>query len=159
MPLVIDGYNLLWSVQKTGKGSESFTDVQLCHILDKYLKLIGDSGLIVFDGIGPPDKRGFDSVRGLEIYFVGKNTDADSYIEEKIRQNSAPRSLVIVSSDRRIRKAARTRKAISLKSEIFWADVQRELNRKNKDSEPPQKTQGLTEAETRYWLRVFGFEV
>jgi uncharacterized protein len=157
MPIIIDGYNLLRFVQGLEQG-ESMSDVQLCMYIDKYLKLINDKGLMVFDGLGPPDKRGFDSLNRLEIIFSGQNKEADLVIENKIKLNTAARSLTIVSSDRRIRSAAMAKKANSLKSDEFWAELQKELNRKRPQKDPGEKQHGLNEGETELWMKIFGLE-
>ena len=57
MPFLIDGHNLLWAIHKTS--GEPVTDIQLCHVLGRYLKLINETGILVFDGTGPPDKAPF----------------------------------------------------------------------------------------------------
>jgi len=158
MPIVIDGYNLLWAITKTGEGSEAITDVQLCRILGAYLKAVKEKGRIVFDGVGPPDKSGFDNIRNLEVVFTGRATDADTVIEGKIRASTAPKRLTIVSSDQRLRKAGRTRKAVLIKSEMFWAEVRKQLRQKNKTEEPVEKRMGLTEGETKQWLDYFGLD-
>ncbi len=161
MPLIIDGHNLLWAVQKpfgSGEGDESISDVQLCCIIGRYLKLTGESGEIIFDGTGPIDKSQFDNIANLQVLFVGRATDADSVIEQKIEVSTAPRRLTVVSSDRRLRNAARARKAAAVKSEVFWNDVAKQLSRKKAAKEPPEKRQGLTESETKLWLEFFGIE-
>jgi len=158
MPVVIDGYNLLRSIQKRSEEFESLSDVQLCKVIGRYLKLIGENGEMIFDGIGPPDKSGFDNISNLEVFFVGTNTDADAVIEDKIRANTAPKRLLVVSSDQRLRRSARARKAMTEKSEVFWDDVQKRLSRKGGTKEPPGKRHGLSESETEQWLKFFGFE-
>ncbi len=156
--IVIDGYNLLYSIHKIDEGYESISDIQLCRIIGMYLRLINETGEIIFDGTGPRDKSGFDSVDNLDIFFAGLGTDTDTVIEDKIIASTAPKRLTIVSSDRRLRKAARARKATSIKSEVFWNNVQKQLNRKRPQKEPPAKRQGLTDSETRQWLEIFGLE-
>jgi len=133
-------------------------DVQLCRIIGSYLSLTGQSGEIIFDGTGPPDKSGFDGISNLEVFFAGSGTDADTVIEGKITANSAPKRLTIVSSDRRLRKAARARKATSIKSEVFWNNMQKQLSRRKVAKEPTAKRRGLSESETRQWLDIFGIE-
>ena len=123
MPLIIDGYNLLFSIQKNCETFHSITDFQLCQIISRYLNIINETGEIVFDGIGPPDKSPFFNINNPEVIFVGPSTDADSVIEIKIQASSTPRRLIVVSSDRRIRKAAKARKVIDIKSENFWKTV------------------------------------
>jgi len=158
MPLIIDGYNLLHFIQKTSEDSESITDVQLCRIIGRYLKLVGEKGEIVFDGIGPRDKSGFDNISNLEVLFSGRAADCDTVIEHKITANTAPKRLTVVSSDRRLRLAARKRKATAVKSEVFWSNLQKQLSRKRTASEPAAKRHGISESETKQWLEFFGLE-
>jgi predicted RNA-binding protein with PIN domain len=157
MVVIIDGHNLLQSIQKTFEDFDSLTAVRLCQIISGYLKQVRENGEIVFDGTGPKDKSEFDNISNLEVFFAGLRTDADTVIEDKISANTAPKRLTIVSSDRRLRKAARTRKATSMKSDVFWNDVQKQLSRKRPEKEPTEKRQGLNEGETEQWLEFFGF--
>jgi len=154
---IIDGHNLLHTVYKLEGESESISDVGLCRILGGYFKLTGEKGVMIFDGTGPPDKTGFDNISNLEVFFAGIRTDADTVIEDKISASTAPKGLTIVSSDRRLRAAARTRKATSMKSDVFWNDIQKQLNRKRPAKEPTEKRQGLNKGETEQWLEFFGF--
>jgi len=159
MPFVIDGTNLLWAIQESYEDHEIAGEVQLCKTLDRYFAQIADAGEIVFDGAGPSDKSVFDGVGYLDVIFSGFGSDADSVIEEKVLANTAPRRLTVVSSDRRLRKAAGERKATALKSELFWDQVLQELRRKKPAAkEPEEKRDGLTEGETQQWLDLFGLE-
>ncbi len=155
---LIDGYNLLHVVLKAEEGSGATDDLGLCRVLSRYLTQIGTAGVIIFDGPGPPDKSGFDNLNNLEILFAGLGADADSAIEDKISASTAPKRLTVVSNDRRLRKAARARKCTSMKSEVFWANIRRQLSRKRPTSEPAGKRLGLSDSETDKWLDAFGFE-
>jgi predicted RNA-binding protein with PIN domain len=159
MPYVIDGYNLLRSVQKLEEFA-TLTDVQLCRAVSDYLSCVRDHGHIVFDGVGPPDKSAFGGIPSLEVYFSGPSCEADDIIEEKIADNSAPKSLVVVSSDRRLRDTASRRKAKAVPSDIFWQSllIQLEKQASRPAPEPSEKRQGLTERETDVWLDVFGLD-
>ncbi|MHC4291501.1 MAG: NYN domain-containing protein [Planctomycetota bacterium] len=159
MPYLIDGYNLLCSVQKLEEFS-SLTDVQLCRAVSDYLRCVRDHGHIVFDGIGPPDKSAFGGIPSLEVYFSGQSYEADDVIEEKILDNSAPKSLVVVSSDKRLRKATTKRKAKAVPSEFFWQHLLLQLEKQaaRPTPEPSEKRHGLTERETDVWLDVFDIE-
>jgi predicted RNA-binding protein with PIN domain len=174
--IIIDGCNLLWSIQETGhripdsnvrgrvslsdadEESEPISEVQLCRMIGGYLKLIGESGEIIFDGAGPRDKSAFDNITNAEVLFAGPGRDADTVIEGKIQANTAPRRLVIVSSDRRLRRAARVRGAAAVKSQDFWERLQKELSRKKTTKEPRGKRHRLTESETKQWLEFFGLD-
>ncbi len=158
MPVIIDGYNLLHSIQKTDEDFESISDVQLCWIVSRYLKMTRGNGEIIFDGTGPRDKSGFDNIENLEVLFVGLATDADTVIEDKIRASTAPKRLTIVSSDRRLKDAARARKATAIKSQTFWDNLRKRLSRKRAIKEPEAKRRGLSDSETEQWLKLFGLE-
>jgi len=156
--LIIDGYNLLRAVQNLSEQSFNITDAQLCRIIDEYLGRIKKRGGIVFDGIGPRDKTVFNNLRNLEVVFSGSNREADDIIEKLILENTAPRNLTVVSSDRRIKTAANKRKATTADCVDFWTEVIKILEKKKKRQvEPQAKFTGITEAETEYWLREFGF--
>jgi len=156
---IIDGYNLLHSIQKISEDSEQINDVGLCRIINEYLKLAGEKGEIVFDGTGPRDKSPFENISNLEVFFAGPGADADTVIEYKIKASTAPRRLMIVSSDRRIQSAARARRATAIKALIFWNDLCKRLShRKKKAKEPTEKREGLTDGETEQWLKFFGLE-
>jgi len=158
MPVIIDGHNLLHAIDEVEESSKSISDVQLCRIVGRYLKMTGEKGEIIFDGTGPLDKSGFDNISNLEVFFAGLSSDADAVIEDKIRASTAPRRLTVVSSDRRLRDAARSRKAAITKSQVFWGNLEKQLSRKRPAREPEGKRRGLTESETRQWLKFFGIE-
>ena len=159
MPYLIDGYNLLRAVQKTEEFS-TLTDVQMCRAISDYLSSVRDHGHVVFDGIGPPDKAAFGGIPGLEVYFSGASCEADDIIEDKIFDNTAPKSLVVVSSDRRIRQAAAKRKAIDVPADLFWqtllARLEKQANRPA--PEPMEKRLGLTEREADLWIDLFDLD-
>jgi predicted RNA-binding protein with PIN domain len=158
MPIIIDGHNLLWTVRESDEDHDSPGDLQLCHIIARYLRIVAEKGHIVFDGTGPPDIRAFDNINNLEVSFSGINSDADSVIEKKVAASTDPRRLVVVSSDRRLRIAARAAKASAVKADVFWKDVNRRLNQSRRTREPGEKRHGLSEGETDRWLEIFGME-
>ncbi len=68
--------------------------------------------IVVFDAHdAPPGLPGTMDHRGLTVRFAVGYEDADSLIEELIRSDSTPRKLVVVSSDHRLQRAARRRRA------------------------------------------------
>ena len=157
MPVIIDGYNLLRSIQNIEE-STFISDIGLCRILDSYFGLAGDKAEIIFDGIGPPNKSEFSNIKNIEISFSGRTSDCDTIIEHRIQDSTAPKRLTIVSSDRRLRDAARRRKAASVKSEDFWEMMKKQLSRRRPGKEPAAKRSGLTESETELWLETFGLD-
>ena len=155
--LIIDGYNLLRTLQNLLEQSSEFTDIQLCRITDEYLFRMKKRGRVVFDGVGPRDKAGFNNLRELEVIFSGTNREADDVIEKLILEDTAPRNLIVVSNDRRIKTAANKRKATAADCIEFWTEVIKQIEKRQKKRPEPQgKFVGITEAETEYWLREFG---
>ena len=155
MPFIIDGYNLLRSVQGYEEYA-SYDEEMLCRVLSEYLKRVRNQGQIIFDGIGPPDKSGLGGIENLEVYFSGEDLEADDVIEDKIISSSAPKNLIIITSDREIRIAASHRKCTSVPSDIFWLSLTEQLEKKLPIREPKEKREGITEKETEDWMDEFG---
>jgi hypothetical protein len=156
---IIDGDNLLWALRQTLEEREITTELELSRVLSRYFASTGEPGQVVFDGAGPADRSEFDKITNMEIVFAGFSHDADSVIEEKLKANTSPRRLTVVSSDRRLRRAAAVRKAAAVKSEEFWELVRRELGRKKpRRKEPEEKREGLTDGETDQWMEAFGLD-
>lgn len=158
MPYLIDGYNLLHSICKVDEELGTISDVQLCYIISRFLEEVDNKGEIIFDGNGPPDKSPFDNIKRLEVIFSGMSTDADTVIKNKVYSSTAPRGLAVVSSDRAVRQSARSRKSNTIKSEQFWLKMQKCLSRSGRaEKEPAGKRAGLSDSETDWWLKFFGF--
>jgi len=156
---IIDGQNLLWALHQTFGEREITTELDLCRALSRYFASAGELGQIVFDGAGPSDTSGFEAIANPEVFFAGFHHDADSVIEEKVKASTSPGRLTVVSSDRRLRRAATARKAKAVKSEDFWRQVLSELARKKPEQkEPDAKREGLSDGETEKWLEVFGLD-
>ncbi|MBN1787889.1 MAG: NYN domain-containing protein [Sedimentisphaerales bacterium] len=156
--MLIDGYNLLRAIENFSEHPEPITDVQLCMVLSRYLLRVKKKGTIVFDGTGPRDKVIFRNIRNLEVIFSGTSHEADDIIEKLILENTAPKRLVVVSSDRRVKAAAKKRRATSISSLDFWEEVIKQLEKKRRKPEPRQKFSGISEFETDLWLKEFGLK-
>ena len=120
MPLLIDGYNLLRTIQRDAFAA--LEDAQMCQLISDYLYRKRDTGKIVFDGIGPPDKSSLRNIKSLEVLFSGQH-EADEIIEDLILDNTAPKKLTVVSSDRRVKAAAKKRKATAIRVKIFGSNL------------------------------------
>lgn len=154
--LIIDGYNLLRAIQAGCDEYPSITDSQMCALLSSFARLKKDKAKIVFDGIGPPDKTPLKNIARVEVMFSGQYKEADDIIEQLIIANTAPKLLTVVSSDRRIRAAAKKRKAASPGSLEFWQTLVKELSKPGKIREPREKLTGISDGETDHWLKEFG---
>ena len=166
MSLLIDGYNLLNSVGIAGKGigpgGLQRSRLALLNFLAESLGLEETPHTtVVFDAKNPPP--GLPRVvehRGLKVRFASGHEDADSLIEELIRADSAPRRLTVVSSDHRLQRAARRRKAHAVDSDVWYAETARRRRQRRESTAgvPARPPVPLLEEDVNYWIRQFGGE-
>ncbi|MEZ6147200.1 MAG: NYN domain-containing protein [Planctomycetaceae bacterium] len=163
--LLIDGYNVLHAAglarRSYGPGEFEKRRANLIRMIAQQLSARERRRTtIVFDAsdrsvLPSPPKEVYDVL----VLFADEGGDADATIERLIQENSAPRRLCVISSDHRLQKAARRRRAKFLDSDVF---LQRLANRSHREhrhrqqDEPDTKRSGhLPPAEVEAWLRVF----
>lgn len=167
MRILIDGYNLLNTTgivaRGVGPGTLARARLALLNFLAESLepKEVAQT-TVVFDAHDPPPglPRTVNH-RGITVRFSVGYEDADSQIEELIRKDSSPRRLTVVSSDHRLQRAARRRKAKPIDSDLWYAEVVRARHRRRdaEDSQPEETTRPvvpLLEEDVSYWIRQFG---
>ena len=69
--------------------------------------------------------------QGLQVHYATGHRDADELIIEFIQRHSAPKTLLIVSSDHQIQVAAKRRRARFVDSEVWYDQI---LEQKKSDS-------------------------
>ncbi len=128
--LIIDGYNLMHAAgmarQNYGPG-----DLERCRnrFLNQLVSLLSEntknSCVVVFDAFDAPADlpQQQKSLGPVLIQFAAPGCDADSEIESMLLSHSAPRQVLIVTSDHRLQKAARRRRARCVDSEVFWNNL------------------------------------
>lgn len=95
---------------------------------------------------------------GITVRYATEHESADELLEELISKASAPRKLTVVSSDHRVQRAAKRRKARAVDSDVWYAeilDLQRET-RKLAAPDSCKPTSPLSEEEVAAWLYEFG---
>ncbi|MBI9018131.1 MAG: NYN domain-containing protein [Phycisphaerae bacterium] len=160
MPYIFDAYNLYHVARNNMEESAEITPAMLCVMIAWDMRYIKDKAIICFDSVLPrgwPKKiepEGF-----IEIRCSGHGYDADSLIEDLIEANSAPKRLTIISSDRRIRKAARARKCKSITSHDYLPEMLKRLAKiGTKPREPREKYTGVPDGQLGPWLDMFGIK-
>jgi len=172
---IIDGYNLLhtagFAQAQFGPGGLERSRRRLLRFIASRLDLDERRRTtVVFDAQSIPagDSRMF-RMEEMTILFNEPGSDADTLIEELIRQHSAPKQLEVVSGDRRLQRAIRRRKGVVVESEDF-AKRLRARNSVPPGSPLDHQTAGheaeetaaekgpipLSESETEEWLALFG---
>jgi hypothetical protein len=92
----------------------------------------------------------------LTIYFASRHADADTMIEEIIKAHSAPRNLVVVSSDHRVQRAAKRRRATAIDSDRWFGELMRARQEPRSSGEEHKKPEGpFSPGEIDFWLRQF----
>ncbi len=159
MPVLIDGNNLLFAALEIDPERPPSRST-LCLLLGRWARRVGEKVAIVFDGpapnqalarqIGDPD---------VAVSYSGGGVSADDVLAHTINTHSAPRLVLMVSSDREVARVARRRKAKVARSDSFWAMVLRDLARPQPEAiEPPEKRRGLGSEATERWIRELGLE-
>lgn len=166
--LVIDGYNLMHAA---GMARLSYGPGELEKCRERFLGYLArhltrpqrERTTVVFDaGDAPPGLPRWLTRDAMGILFAERGGDADSEIEELISVHSAPRRIVLVSSDHRLQRAARRRRAAVVKSEAFFSELERlgPVAAESESGSPPpldpKRTGCTSEAELKGWLEFFG---
>ncbi len=169
--IIIDGYNLMHAAG-FARAHYGPGDLERCR--NQFLLFLAQHiaphqrqrTTVVFDAANSlSDLNQHVRYQKMTIEYAAHHADADALIEELIRETSAPRQTLVISSDHRLHKAAKRRKATPIDSEIFFYQLEehgpvdtsleqapapqpREIRRKH--------TGQPTEAETEEWLEIFG---
>ncbi|MCY2975685.1 MAG: NYN domain-containing protein [Planctomycetota bacterium] len=126
---VIDGYNLLHQtpVMQSGSGP-TWLHQQRSNLIHELAKLLTPaervSTICVFDAHTDRSPNTTDFVlEDIRVCFAHHHREADDFIEDLIDQHRSPRSLLVVSSDRRIRNAAKYRQAQTIDSRDWYEKI------------------------------------
>jgi hypothetical protein len=166
MSLLIDGYNLLYAAGIVGRGiGPGGLERSRLALLNFLAESLDSQEIaqttVVFDAAdAPPGLPRECKHRGISVRYSAGYEDADALLEELIRADSAPRRLTVVSSDHRIQRAARRRRARAVDSDVWYAEIaQGRSDRQQASPAPPAKPPvPLSEQEVRHWLDRFGGE-
>lgn len=125
MSLLVDTYNVLGVTGVLPPEVAGLDEESLARVIARS-RFAGRKAALICDGVRSRDLAGRDGARGLkrrvdgvDIIYAGGGRDADSLIERVIAEDSAPRRLLVVSSDRRVQKAAARRRCGVMSSEAF----------------------------------------
>ncbi|MEX0703087.1 MAG: NYN domain-containing protein [Planctomycetales bacterium] len=166
--LIIDGYNLMHAVGMARAdygpgGLEKQRNRFLAWLVRNVPRSQQARTTVVFDAHeAPPGLPRHGSVEQIAVRFAAPGEDADSLIEELIAGHSAPRQVLLVSSDHRLQRAARRRRARFSDSDAFIERLarqaaSREKQRQRAAENPPAKEGGTLGAEeVAGWLAEFG---
>ncbi|MHB1560520.1 MAG: NYN domain-containing protein [Isosphaeraceae bacterium] len=170
MRWLIDGYNVMYAAGILGPrlGREGFRRARR-RFLDELAEVLptgaGSEVTVVFDARVPPGDFPIASTyRGMRVLFALGDEDADSRIEFILDRDSNPQNLNVVSTDRRIRQAARRRRARPMTADEFW-DQKDRLGRPKRpqvgaanhlgQEQEPDREGPIDPDEARFWVEAF----
>jgi predicted RNA-binding protein with PIN domain len=156
--LIIDGYNVIHA--------EPHRFQKMTHLENRrahFLKIIKSSPtlqydkiIIVFDGKEVKLPGVNESEGKVVVRYSGANREADDVIQEYIREKSHHSELEIVSSDHKIRNAAKDHALTVISSQQFWQKVSPKSHKKQRTSEASSPTdRQLSNKEVQEWVKLF----
>ena len=114
----------------------------------------GDLGVPSSTNTAPSGKE----IAGLDVVYAGASQEADDVIELLIARDSAPRRLLVVSTDRRLVRAANRRRAQSITSQAFLRHLAADSEKPKARPLPGFAAQvPLNEYAVGYWMSLFGY--
>ena len=112
-----------------------------------------DRVVLVCDGT-PPSGGSPRPGPGIRVIY-SLEKEADEILERLISDSTAPRELLVVSSDRRVRRAARRRNARDLESDRFLRALLEDRQAHQNQPEPHHRPASLRPGEVKSWENLF----
>jgi len=165
--LIIDGYNVMHLAglarKAIGAGDLERARERLLRKLHSQLSTNERKRTtVVFDGTDQPasGSRWFKRFE-MAVLFSPFGQEADDVIEELIRTHRDPRRLVVVSSDNRLKQAARSHRAGWLDADTFLCEIEHRSSATETETNSPQVSparppENLSETEVQRWISEFG---
>jgi predicted RNA-binding protein with PIN domain len=161
VPLIIDGYNLLHVTGLFGRGKSSL-EASRQALLGFLAAAVEPEEIaattVVFDAAAaPPGLPDRFTVRGIDVQFARDYGSADELLEELIAAHPTPRKLTVVSSDHRVQRAAKKRRAQAVDSDAWYRTAAEQLHaRRRQPKTADVKPEAPSPAEVAAWVREFG---
>lgn len=166
MPMLIDGYNFIhmlgWLDKRRGSKALEEARWRLVRFLASVLSPAQRAQTtVVFDASKPPPLAARQlQAEGITVRFAVGYRNADELLEELIEEAQGPRSYVVVSSDRRVQRAALQRQ---MKAVDCWSWYEEQLAKRpssrpncpSGESRPTWTYLPLSASEVDRWLRTF----
>ncbi|MBI3821068.1 MAG: NYN domain-containing protein [Planctomycetes bacterium] len=157
---IIDGYNLIHALGMIQHNMDrGGLEQSRRKLLDFLVEGFGEDAphvTVVFDAKQAP--RGVarqQQFHGLQVHFAPKDQSADDWIETLIADAAHPRTLVVVSDDMRLQKAAERRGASAWSHDALLDFLEKRARSAAAPQEPEQRGSDSAQ-EKEKWLKEFG---
>ncbi len=155
MPFLIDGHNLIGAMPDLSLGDPD-DEARLVERLQRLALRTGRRITVIFDRGAPAGVSASLSRGSVTVRFAPREATADDLLIRQIQAERNPRGLIVVSSDRGVREAARRRGAQAWSAAEFLAYMRRHLEGLTPSSMAEEdKPDRVDEAELERWLRWF----
>ena len=154
MSILIDGHNLIGQSPDLTLADPD-DEARLVQRLKVYRSIVRKPITVIFDSGAsyvPPHKL---SGGGVEVVFADLRSSADKLIISRIEHCTAPRELLVVSSDHEIQVTARVRGTRVMSAQDFAAEMSKTHGPKHKKRRRPPPEPGLSAREVTEWLALF----
>lgn len=151
MPYLIDGHNLIQAMPGISL-EDPHDEAKLVGALRGLMIGQGKKCTVIFDG-GLPGGSSRLSCNRVEVVFASSGQEADSRIINRIRNMRNASGWVLVSSDGRIREAAKRRKMAMLYAHKFAQLLEPKPARPNENEAHDSP---LSDSDLQDWLHAFG---
>jgi len=169
MDVIVDGYNVIFKVPELGANTKK-CDIEILRnkflsILEQYMEKRKHKLIVVFDGkdAGISHKS---NISGIDVVFPRHGLDADEEIKRMVRNSNRPREIMVVTSDREIKRSVEKCGSKVMGALDFYRDVTKKIARQTTggrghkeimrdEGEPMSKYTGPSKAEAEHWLKVF----
>ncbi len=152
MDLLIDTWNVVHQTGVLPADSAGIGTAGLCKMIENS-RWSGERVTLVCDGT-PSD----EAVNGskYQTIFTGPFKSADAEIMERVANSSAPRSILVITSDREIISSIRKRGAQQLSSSAFLHALVEDSHVPK--SKPIRRPSGLSPQLAQEWKEQFGID-
>lgn len=153
MRYLIDGHNLIGQMDDLSL-SDPDDEAKLVQLLRQFAAGRKAQITVIFDH-GLPGGKSPLSGGPVEAVFAGSHTNADRILRERIASEKQPGQVILVTSDREVIAAAKSRKMVFTRSADFAAQL-RVAGPATRRKARPNEERPLSDAEIEEWLRLFG---
>lgn len=156
--MLVDGYNVMHKIKKLKpslqNNLEEARGIFISMIEEKVQEgSINTRLVVVFDGKGDADSTpGYTLERGkIKVMFSRPPKNADMLLCQLMDEESAPKNVMVVSSDNEVLCSAKCRLIKTQKSEAFIEKLMQTQKQEKSKKESPR----MSEGEIAYWMKIF----
>lgn len=157
--LLLDAFNILHA---TGELPPEHADIDVPGLVALLARsrYAGTPTTLVCDGPRPGVGHAGPSTTAIahaRILYTGAGREADDEIERLLESSSFASRMLVVSSDKRVQRAARRRRAHWTRSSTFLHQIALDLTRRTREPLPKWVHEiPLAPTEVERWMRQFG---